>query len=145
MEDNYYKGISLYHSGDYKHALPLFKSALKRGSIVNPIYSLCLSYYGLTLIFMDDYDTGIIKCIEATEEEMRNGDVYYNLAIAARVKQDRQLSLDAIKNGLKIDRRNLKLIRLRKLVGFRRKPKINFLSRNHFINIILGKLSYQNS
>lgn len=145
MEDNYYKGISLYHSGEYKHALPFFKKALNNGSKISPYYSLCLSYYGLTLIYLDDYESGIRYCIEAAEDEIINGDIYYNLAIAARAKKDRKLSLDAIRNGLKIDRSNEKLIRLRKLVGYRRKPKINFLSRDHFLNIILGKLTYQSS
>ena len=145
MEDDYYKGISLYHSGEYKHALPLFKNALSRSSKIDPNYSLCLSYYGLAQIFLNDYDSGISNCIEATEIEMSNGDVYYNLAIAARVKQDRKLCLRAIQNGLKIDRGNEKLSRLLKLIGYRRKPKINFLSRDHFLNIILGKLTYQNN
>jgi tetratricopeptide (TPR) repeat protein len=145
MEDDYYKGISLYHSGAYKHALPLFKRALDRGTKVNPHYSLCLSYYGLTLIFLDDYDSGISHCIEAADEEMMNGDVFYNLAIAARMKKDRKLCLRGIQDGLKIDHANEKLVRLRKLVGYRRKPKINFLSRDHFLNIILGKLTHQNN
>ncbi len=145
MEDDYYKGISFYHSGAYEHALPIFEKALDRRSNVNPFYSLCLSYYGLTLIFLGDYDAGIKKCMEATDEEMSNGDVFYNLAIAARVKQDRKLSLSAIREGLKIDRGNEKLTRLRKLVGYRRKPKLKFLHRDHFLNIVLGKLTYQNS
>jgi len=145
MEDDYYKGISLYHSGEYEHALPKFKNALNRSTKVHPCYTLCLSYYGLTLIFLGDYDNGIRKCIDATEEEIMNGDVFYNLAIAARINQDRQLSLQAIQDGLRIDRRNEKLIRLRKLVGYRRNPKINFLHRNHFLNIILGKLTYSNT
>ncbi len=145
MEDDYYKGISLYHSGAYDHALPIFKRALELNSKVNPFYTLCSSYYGLTLIYSGDYDSGINQCIEASEDEISNGDVFYNLAIAARIKQDRKLSLNAIQDGLKIDRHNEKLIRLRKLVGYRRKPKIHFLSRNHFLNIIIGKLTYSNS
>ena len=145
MEDDYYKGISLYHSGEYEHALLLFKNAVNRGLKINPYYTLCLSYYGLTLIFLGDYELGIRKCIEATEDETVNGDVFYNLAIAARVKQNRKLSLRAICDGLKIDRNNEKLTRLRRLVGYRRKPKINFLSRDHFLNIILGKITYQNN
>lgn len=144
MEDDYYKGISHYHSGEYQHALPLFKSALSHSSKINPKYYLCLSYCGLTQIFLGDYELGIKQCIQASENEMMNGDVFYNLAIAARTQKDRKLSLGAIQDGLKVERRNDKLIRLKKLVGYRRKPKLTFLSRDHFLNIILGKLTYQN-
>ncbi len=143
MEHDYYTGLSHYHSGEYEHALNYFNNALNRTSKIDPYYTLCISFYGLTLIYLGDYELGIAKCIQATEEEITNSEIFYNLAIAARVKHDRKLSLKAIRDGLNIDRKNKKLIRLRNVLGQRRKPKVNFLARDNFINIFLGKITYQ--
>ena len=65
-------------------------------------------------------------------------------AATAELKlRHRKRACSAVKLGLKLDPRDTDLIGLRTRMGSRRKPCLQFLSRDNLLNKWLGRVTYQ--
>ena len=116
-------------------------------SVFSHVHELCPedtlygSFYGLTLaVFKKDVDAGLKVCKAALKNDVVNPEVYWILGQVYSLNGQRTKAYKTLKDGLLIhtDCADLKTA-LRKL-GFRKKRVFSFLTRNHSINILAGKL-----
>jgi tetratricopeptide (TPR) repeat protein len=136
-EIEYKKGIKFLDSKDFSNAEDCFKKAYD----INPNISKYLSYYGLSIALADGNPrVGIELCNRAIKMDCLNSDFYFNLGKIYMKMKDRKNAILALKHGLKIDKDNPKIKEEYKNIGRRSKPAVSFLTRDHLINIYLGKL-----
>lgn len=107
----------------------------------NPLY---LSYYGLILALLEEnFQDGINFCRAAILLAACESELYINLGrVYARAGQ-RKKALETLVEGLKYATEKGQLLAEMKRIGCRRKPVLAFLSRDHFLNKSLGKLTYR--
>ncbi len=85
------------------------------------------------------YQQAVIQCKKGIEMEPNEPEGYLLLARVHQHFGSRKLALAAIHAGLKNAPRNPELIALRLRFGVRRKPVLAFLSRDHPLNVVLGR------
>lgn len=129
-------------NGDWSGALFHFRLAVRNSSRGDPMKNLYVSYEGLALVHVNDRK-GVHLCRRAAVNETAFGDVFRNLARAELRLRNRKRACDAIQKGLAIDRSHAGLRELRQRMGVRRAPVLPFLSRNHFLNRVLGQITYR--
>jgi len=141
LTGDFMQGIARFQNGEYATALKFFEKADEfPGTDDNK--STCQSFIGLTRIILGDPE-GIKQCRTAAHFEQYDADVYYNLAVAELKVRDRRRAVDAIRAGLIIERDHRGLSSLRRKIGERRAPVLRFLSRDHALNKMLGRLTYR--
>ena len=121
--------------------LPEAHSVFSRVHELCPANTLYSSFYGLTLAVVEkDVDTGLKLCKAALNNDIVNPEVYWILGQVYLLTGQRTKAFRTLKNGLFIhnDCAYLKTA-LRKL-GVRKKRVFSFLTRNHSLNILAGKL-----
>jgi len=142
-EDAFAQAVRLYNKHEFGTSIPYFLHAIRKTPKGDPFANEYIGFYGLCLMRLGNQDEGFNKCIIAAESELSNPDVYLILARAAILLSRRKMALKALSQGLAIDPQHRKLQNLRKQLGIRRNPIFGFLSRNNFLNVLLGKLSYK--
>ena len=121
--------------------LPEANRVFSRVHELCPEDTLYGSFYGLTLAFVEkDVDAGLKLCKAALNSDIVNPEVYWILGQVYLLTGQRNKAYRTLKNGLFIhnDCAYLKA-ELRKL-GIRKKRVFSFLTRNHSLNILAGKL-----
>jgi Flp pilus assembly protein TadD len=118
-------------------AVESFREALRR----SPDHPLILSYYGLCLARLEtNYAEALRLCKRATYQDPYDPTLLVNLGKVYRLIGDRGAAYRSLRAAWALDRRHhptmLELARM----GMRRRPVLPFLSRDHFLNILLGKL-----
>lgn len=133
------KGLELVNNGDYERAFHYFQSYSEREPS-NPIVKSFLGY--LTAIHQKRPLQGLEMCLEAIKLEREEPLIYLNLAKIYMLMKDRYHAVQAIHAGLKYTHSPFRneLMNFYKQIGIRRRPPITFLSRNHPLNVFLGKL-----
>lgn len=100
-----------------------------------------LSYYGLCLAHSyGNYDEAAKFIHIAIHNEPMVGEHYLVLAKLWKHARNRRKLEDAITKGLEASPRYLPLRRLALEVGTRKQPVIGFLSRDHALNQVLGRI-----
>jgi tetratricopeptide (TPR) repeat protein len=138
---NFLKGLAKFDGRDYGAALTYFRKADEESEL-GDFQNTYTSFHGLTRVYLNDRE-GIQLCRRAAHFERYDGDVYWNLALAELRLKHRQRAIEAIRAGLVIDASHKGLNKLRESIGVRRTPFISFLSRDHFINRLVGKWTYR--
>ena len=82
---------------------------------------------------------GIAMCLRAITNDPFNCDHYLNLGRIYLLGNDRRRAIRSFKKGLKI-RKDPRIIKELRQLGIRRTPPISSLPREHFLNIITGKV-----
>ena len=121
--------------------LPEANSVFSRVHELCPEDTLYSSFYGLTLAVVEkDVDAGLKLCKAALNNNVVNPEVYWILGQVYSLNGQRTKAYKTLQDGLFIhkDCADLKTA-LRKL-GIRKKRVFSFLSRNHSLNILAGKL-----
>ena len=126
-----------------EHAIPkavesfnvAFESVDRRDAYRNKYASYC----GLARVLSGDA-SGLNLCREAARAEIRDGDVYLNLARAEWYFENRKNTVIALKKGLSVDSRHPGLRAMREQLGLRVRSPLPFLPRSHPLNHSLGKL-----
>jgi predicted Zn-dependent protease len=114
----------------------LFKEAPE-----NPLY---MSYYGLILaLFERNYQDGINFCRAAILLAVCESELYVNLSRVYSKAGQRKKALEALVEGLKYAANKTQLLGEMKRLGYRRRPVLPFLPRDHFLNKSLGKLTHR--
>jgi tetratricopeptide (TPR) repeat protein len=142
LDPAFVEGVKHFDRGDTEEAAALFGKALRGSSESHRHYSKYLSYYGAALSLNGDAQ-GLVYCRAAAKKEAQDCDIFYNLARAEIRFQKRAGAVAAIDAGLDADGDHGRLIKLRNAMGVRRPPAISFLSRDHLLNRILGRLTYK--
>ncbi len=144
-EDAFSQAVQLYNDKEFGTSIPYFLHAIRKTTKEHKRLNEYIGFYGLCLMKLGNRDEGFNKCIVAAETELNNPEVFLILARAALFMSRRKMSLKAISQGLAIDSNYKDLHNLRRQLGVRRAPAIGFLSRNNFMNILLGRLTYKTS
>jgi hypothetical protein len=131
-------------AGDYKAAERGFKIAFDSihehvGRANDGQYNNVQSYYGLAQV-LNSNKQGLILCRDAASNEQLNGDVFLILACAELESDNRKRAIDVIQHGLKVDPRHGQLRHACARMECRKKCCISFLTREHRLNRILGRM-----
>ena len=121
--------------------LPEANSLLSRVHELCPEDTLYSSFYGLTLAVVEkDVDTGLKLCKAALNKDSVNPEVYWVLGQVYLLTGQRKKAYRTFKDGLFIDNDCAYLKTAMRKLGVRKKSVFSFLSRNHSLNILAGKL-----
>lgn len=102
-----------------------------------------LAAYGLAVGLSADLKEGIEICLRAVSSDRRNPEVYLSLARLHAQAGSRKKAIEAIERGLGFSVQNRELMELKKQLGQRQMPLLPFLSRDHPINVRLGRLFHR--
>jgi tetratricopeptide (TPR) repeat protein len=121
--------------------LPEANSVFSRVHELCPEDTLYSSFYGLTLAVVEkDVDTGLKLCKAALSKDSVNPEVYWILGQVYLFTGQRKKAFRIFKEGLFIDNDCAYLKTALRKLGVRKKSVFSFLSRNHSLNILAGKL-----
>ena len=135
-------GIGNLHRNDYRAAQRYFEQACSRLSEDHPRRFYYHSFIGLSKALQGDR-WGLEMCRIASNKTDRNPDVFCNVAKVEFHFNNRQRAFEAINRGLSVSPDHTELRVFKYLIDSRRRPVIEFLSRDHGINRMLGKISYK--
>lgn len=137
------EGIELCRRGRWSEGLHrLGEVAATEGSTSElPSQYYAFLGYGLAR-FQRRVREGLQLCEHAVKQEFFQVDNYALLARTAMLANNRRRAVQAIEQGLAIDHQDQDLLKLRRDLGVRRRPVLRFLSRDHALNRILGRLRH---
>jgi hypothetical protein len=132
------KACDALKAKDYKAAERAFKEVMKSLDEHHVYYNRVASHLGLAQVLISDRN-GLLLCRDAASSETVDGDVFLNLACAEWHTENRKRAIDAVIRGRKIDATHEQLGRASMLLDSRRRNVFPFLSRQHFLNRIVGR------
>jgi tetratricopeptide (TPR) repeat protein len=146
IRKEFLEGLREFQRHDYARARECFRKLdIKHIPDNDSHITLYLSYYGLTLILLQE-SKGLNLCRRAAHFighldliNAYNPDIVYNLAVAEKNLGNRRRAIDAVRRGLSINDAHLGLIDLQREMGVRREPVFSSLPRDHFLNRMAGR------
>lgn len=138
------EGISSAKRKDYEEAYSTLGEALDAYRAKGEkIPAVALSYYALALgLHLKKFKQAIELCRSALGTEPSRVDHYVNLALLYQAAGSRRKAVEMVSRGLELDGKNGRLIQLKATLGWRRPPVISSLSRDHWLNVFLGKVRH---
>jgi tetratricopeptide (TPR) repeat protein len=137
------RGIERCRRGDWQRGIDDLMQVVgqkQRSSVPSLLYS----YLGLGIAqYRSEIKEGLKLCKHAVKLEFFQPDNYYNLARVHLIAQQRSDAVAAVRRGLDIDPDHGGLQRLQAQLGIRRRQLLPFLSRQHFLNQLLGRLRHR--
>lgn len=85
---------------------------------------------------------GLELCRYAVAREPRQPENYANLALIYLMLGRRKNAVKALEKGLDLAPQDEQLLQIRTEVGCRRRPPLPFLSREHPLNVVAGRLRH---
>ena len=137
--DDFVKGIESLEQCLVEDSVVHFKSACNSVSVRDQFFPKYKSYYGLSSLLSGD-ESGMTVCRNIVKTSPFDADVHLNLARAEMFMTNRKAALEVIDQGLGFASRHPGLNDLKIRLGVRGMKYVPFLSRNHCLNIALGKL-----
>lgn len=129
------RGIQEAKCGNTSVGLELFQNA---ASILKTPEAK--AWFGYCLVVEENYvQTGIALCQEALIKNPKLSDGYLALGKIYLHKGNRKQAIEILQQGLK-EAQDHEILMFLESIGARKKPPFPFLSRNHGINIFLGRL-----
>jgi len=141
-EEAFRRGKAALSLNRRTEALALFEAAieLERRHGAGAIQARYLSYYGVCLALSTArIREGIGFCRKAVLQEGYNADLHWNLARGYLAAERRREAYDSLITGLRLDSQHRGLRSELRRMGRRRRPVLPFLSREHPLNVFLGK------
>lgn len=138
-EQLFKEGLAAWRQRKIEKALRYFQKAHD----IDPDEALFASYLGVTLVKAGIFGRGLELCKLAVRRRPFNGDLLYNLGQAYLFANNRAEARKAFLLGAKSSMDGKPFLNALLQMGVRRKPVIGFLSRDHFLNRWLGKLTYR--
>jgi len=139
---SYRKGLEALERGDFLDALAYFESTLElSGGEPGRLPVAAMSYYGLCLAMASDRLVEARDiCEAAAEAAPTNPEMYLNLSHVCVRQGDRAHAFRTLVRGLRVEPRHPGIIEAMRRLGFRRRPVVSFLPRQHPLNRLLGSL-----
>jgi hypothetical protein len=135
----YENGIDALKAEDYTASVRDFEECLNSIDELHEQYNKVASYLGLSQVLTNN-PNGLLLCRDAGSSEVLDGRVFLNLAISEWRSGNRKRAIDALHRGCKIDAGHTKLKEACALIDKRKKPVLDFLPRDHFLNTMLGRM-----
>lgn len=139
--DEFQRGLEYFRKQDWRGAVSWFRQAEARADRQDPFRSRYTAYHGLALVLTGDL-SGLNLCRNAARDELQDAEVFACQARAELQLNHRRRAWQAVRRGMQVDPEHEALGRLQREMGVRRPPLLPFLSRDHVLNRILGKLTY---
>lgn len=141
-ERAFHKGLQSIARGDFLPALAFFEASMALQSPAAGTQAIAaMSYYGLCLAFATDrLPEARDLCEAAVEAAPGDADLYLNLGRVCERQEDREHAFRTYVRGLRLHPRHPGLVEALRRLGFRRRPVIGFLPRDHAVNRVLGSL-----
>ena len=134
------RGIALCRAGDWDRGLSLLG---RRASEHGRLSSRGYSYLGYGMAHRQrQVREGLKLCEHAVKLEFYQPDNLLNLARTLLLAGDRRRATESVRRGLAIDADHAELKALVEQLGERRQPIVRFLTRGHFVNVLLGRLRH---
>jgi len=102
-----------------------------------------LAAYGLAVGMSSDVKEGIEICLRGLNTDRRNPEIYLSLARLHAQAGSRKRAIESIDRGLSFSPKNSELLALQRQLGQRMQPMLPFLSRDHPVNVKLGRLAHK--
>ena len=131
-------GVKYLKAKNFSAALSLFAAA-DVGNSEDSFSNLYTVFHGLTRLYLGD-ERGLSLCRRAAYFESYIAEVHYRHALGELKMRKRYKGVCAVKAGLAIDPKHRALCQLREDLGVRQGPALAFLSRDHVLNRLLGRL-----
>jgi len=132
-------GVEHLKDRSIPQAVESFQLAYESVSRTDTYHNKYESYCGLAKVMSGDR-SGLEMCRHAAQNEITDGDVFYNLARAEWFYKNRKNVVIVLKKGLKLDNRHPGLRDMRTALGVRERCALPFLPRTHSLNRTLGIL-----
>lgn len=146
-EDSFRKGVkALKNQFKQKEAMAFFEASLlldsrAQKSSGQPRYR---SYYGLCLSTTKGKMKEALKlCRKATKDEFYNYEVWFNLGKVEREAGNQHKAHKALVRALHLSPRKTEIREELESLGLRRTPMFSFLSRDHVLNRLMGRMTYR--
>jgi Tfp pilus assembly protein PilF len=140
VQETFEQGLEYLKKNRIQEASNAFRKAIKTVPD-NPQF---LSYYGLILALGEEnFQDAINFCRAALLKTRYEPELYVNLCKVYSKAGQRKKALETLLEGLHYDQGNPLLMQEMRRMGCRRKPILAFLSRDHFLNKTLGRLTHQ--
>ncbi len=139
------EAIDRCRRGNWKEGLPQLARLAEEGDRQEgrPLPALVYSYLGYGIALRQQrIQEGLKLCQHAVKLEFFQADGYLNLARTLLLAGQRRNAVRAIAGGLKVEPDHGELRRLQRDIGVRRSPVLPFLSRDNWMNQLLGKLRH---
>ncbi|MDJ0836097.1 MAG: hypothetical protein QNK37_06235 [Acidobacteriota bacterium] len=138
------QGIQLCREGYWDEGLFCLSQITDISNLDAALIGRIYSYTGVGIALRQNrIREGITLCERAVRLEFYDPTHYINLARTQMMAEKRRAALRTIKNGLRVDPGNKKLLALRNKFGFRRPNVVPFLKRDNPINYYLGSLRHK--
>jgi tetratricopeptide (TPR) repeat protein len=141
-ERAFHKGLQSIARGDFLSALAFFEASMALQSPAGGAQAVAaMSYYGLCLACATDrLPEARDLCEAAVEASPADADLYLNLGRVCERQEDREHAFRTYVRGLRLHPRHPGLVEALRRLGFRRRPVLGFLPRDHAVNRMLGNL-----
>jgi tetratricopeptide (TPR) repeat protein len=133
------RGVQLLDTGHPGDAL----RNLEQSHAINPDSPRCLSYLGAALAMVEKrIQEGEELCQLAIRREFYQTDFYWNLGRVYLAGGRKDQAVWAFRKGLEMDETHRPMQEALLRLGYRRRPILGFLPRDHFLNRELGKILF---
>ena len=146
-EESFRKGLEAFKvNGSGLKAMAFFEAALTLDMNENNDdgQARYRSYLGLCQVLRDQNpEKALSLCRQAAEEEFFNPQMWLNLGRAEMKAGHRWRAHKALVRARRLAPENADIVRELQRLGMRRPPFFPFLSRDHWINVMMGKMTYR--
>jgi tetratricopeptide (TPR) repeat protein len=143
-QENIREAVRLTRVGKYPQALELFENhllGLTGGTIADKrVAAGAFSYYGLCIAMVRrKYAQAVEYCNISLKANFMDPDHRANLAMIYLERGERRKAVETLNAGLRLEPNNTQINQIFDRIGRRRPPVISFLSRDHPLNVWLGR------
>ncbi len=138
------KGVEACKRGQWKQGLAVLGKVAEADRQGAELHGLFYSYLGYGIArYERRVKEGLALCQHSIKVQFYEPENYVNLARVYLLARNRRKAVDALTRALKLNATHPGATALAREIGWRRPPVIPFLSRDNFLNRLLGKMRHQ--
>ncbi len=135
--EEFYQGLYALYDDDLAEAKKIFSNILEHADRFNPAYYTYLSFVGLLEVILLKSNGGLQRCYDAIQGSSNDAELYFNLAYAEHILENRRRCVVAIEKCLQYNPKHAYAPRFQTCIGIRKKDD---KKRNTRTKKTLGKL-----
>jgi len=138
------RGVDACKRGDWKEGLAILGKVAESDRQGAELTGLFYSYLGYGIARYERRSKeGLALCQHSIKVQFYEPENYVNLARVHLLTRNRRKAVEALTRALKLNASHPRATALAREIGWRRPPVLPFLSRDNFLNRILGKMRHQ--
>jgi hypothetical protein len=136
--DEFVQGVELLEQSAIAEAVDCFYRACQRATPADPYFFKYSACYGLAVLLDGDV-RGLDICRLAARKSPLDADVALSLVRAEAFAANRKAAINTLEQYLRLQSGHHGLRAMQQKLGVRGRKPVPFLSRNHCLNVALGK------